>query len=31
MNVEEAVLLRTIGDPYRRFMATRKRVIPFIY
>ena len=31
MNIEERVLLRTIGEPYRQFMATRKRLIPGIY
>jgi protein-S-isoprenylcysteine O-methyltransferase Ste14 len=31
MNVEERALLAAIGEPYRQFMATRKRLIPFIY
>lgn len=31
MNVEERVLLETLGEPYRRFMAQRKRLIPYIY
>ena len=31
MNVEERALLATLGEPYREFMRTRKRVIPFIY
>jgi protein-S-isoprenylcysteine O-methyltransferase Ste14 len=31
MNVEERVLLAAIGEPYREFMATRKRLVPFIY
>jgi protein-S-isoprenylcysteine O-methyltransferase Ste14 len=29
--VEERALLATIGEPYRQFMATRKRLIPFVY
>src|SRR5262249_29262104 len=28
--VEEQALLASLGDPYARFMATRKRFIPFI-
>ena len=31
MAVEERALLAAIGDPYRRFMLKRKRLIPFIY
>jgi protein-S-isoprenylcysteine O-methyltransferase Ste14 len=31
MNVEERALLATIGEPYRLFMVTRKRLIPFLY
>jgi protein-S-isoprenylcysteine O-methyltransferase Ste14 len=31
MNVEERALLAVIGEPYRQFMATRKRLVPFIY
>jgi len=31
MNVEERVLLSALGEPYRQFMSTRKRVIPFLY
>jgi protein-S-isoprenylcysteine O-methyltransferase Ste14 len=31
MNVEERALLAAIGDPYRQFMETRKRLIPFVY
>ena len=31
MNVEEQALLTVIGQPYRDFMTTRKRLIPFIY
>jgi protein-S-isoprenylcysteine O-methyltransferase Ste14 len=31
MNVEERALLAAIGEPYRQFMATRKRLIPFLY
>ena len=29
--VEERALVATIGEPYRRFMAGRKRLIPFVY
>jgi protein-S-isoprenylcysteine O-methyltransferase Ste14 len=29
--VEERALLAAIGEPYREFMRTRKRMIPFIY
>jgi protein-S-isoprenylcysteine O-methyltransferase Ste14 len=29
--VEERALLAAIGEPYRQFMATRKRLIPFVY
>jgi protein-S-isoprenylcysteine O-methyltransferase Ste14 len=29
--VEERALVAAIGEPYREFMATRKRLIPFIY
>ena len=29
--VEERALLTAIGEPYRQFMQTRKRLIPFIY
>lgn len=29
--VEERTLLAVIGEPYRRFMTTRKRLIPFVY
>lgn len=31
MNVEERVLLAAIGEPYREFLSTRKRLIPYIY
>ena len=31
MTVEERALLAALGEPYRQFMSTRKRVIPFIY
>jgi Putative protein-S-isoprenylcysteine methyltransferase len=31
MNVEERALLAVIGEPYREFMATRKRLVPFVY
>jgi protein-S-isoprenylcysteine O-methyltransferase Ste14 len=29
--VEERTLLAVIGEPYREFMRTRRRLIPFIY
>ena len=29
--VEERALLAIIGEPYKRFMSTRKRLIPFVY
>jgi len=29
--VEERALLAAIGEPYGRFMRTRKRLIPFVY
>jgi protein-S-isoprenylcysteine O-methyltransferase Ste14 len=29
--IEERVLLETLGEPYRRYMAGRKRFIPFVY
>ncbi len=29
--VEERALLAAIGEPYRVFMRTRKRLIPFVY
>jgi protein-S-isoprenylcysteine O-methyltransferase len=29
--VEERELVAVIGEPYRKFMSTRKRLIPFIY
>jgi protein-S-isoprenylcysteine O-methyltransferase Ste14 len=29
--VEERTLLAVVGEPYRRFMRTRRRLIPFIY
>ena len=31
ISVEERALSAAIGEPYRQFMATRKRLIPFIY
>jgi len=31
MMIEERVLLETLGEPYRRYMAQRKRLIPFLY
>ncbi len=31
MNVEERTLLAEIGEPYRAFMRTRKRLVPFVY
>src|SRR5262245_19387265 len=29
--VEERALVAAIGEPYRQFMSTRKRLIPFVY
>jgi len=29
--VEERALLKSVGEPYREFMRTRKRLIPYIY
>ena len=29
--VEERTLLAVVGEPYRQFMRTRRRLIPFIY
>ena len=31
ISVEERALLTTIGEPYRQFMNSRKRLIPFVY
>jgi protein-S-isoprenylcysteine O-methyltransferase Ste14 len=31
MAVEERALLAEIGEPYRDFMSTRKRLFPFVY
>ncbi len=31
IRVEERALLAALGEPYRRFMSTRKRLIPFVY
>lgn len=31
MTVEERALLAALGEPYREFMRTRKRIIPFVY
>lgn len=31
ISVEERTLLTVIGEPYRQFMTTRKRLIPFVY
>jgi protein-S-isoprenylcysteine O-methyltransferase Ste14 len=31
ISVEEQALLEVVGEPYRRFMLTRRRLIPFIY
>lgn len=31
IRVEERALLTAIGEPYRAFMRTRKRLIPFLY
>ena len=29
--VEERALLAVVGEPYREFMRTRRRLIPYIY
>ena len=31
VRVEERTLLETLGEPYRRFMETRKRFIPYLF
>lgn len=31
ISVEERALLTVVGEPYRQFMRTRRRLIPFIY
>jgi protein-S-isoprenylcysteine O-methyltransferase Ste14 len=31
MAVEERALLEAVGEPYREFIRTRKRLIPFVY
>jgi protein-S-isoprenylcysteine O-methyltransferase Ste14 len=31
ISVEERALVAAIGEPYRQFMTTRKRLIPFVY
>jgi protein-S-isoprenylcysteine O-methyltransferase Ste14 len=31
MAVEERALLSAVGEPYREFMRTRKRLIPYVY
>lgn len=31
MEVEERALLEAIGEPYRRFMQSRKRLVPYVY
>jgi protein-S-isoprenylcysteine O-methyltransferase Ste14 len=31
IDVEERTLLAVIGEPYRQFIQTRKRLIPFLY
>ena len=31
IGVEERTLLAVVGEPYRKFMRTRRRLIPFIY
>jgi protein-S-isoprenylcysteine O-methyltransferase Ste14 len=31
IGVEERALVAAIGEPYREFMRTRRRFIPFIY
>jgi protein-S-isoprenylcysteine O-methyltransferase Ste14 len=29
--VEERALLAIVGEPYRRYIRTRRRLIPFVY
>jgi protein-S-isoprenylcysteine O-methyltransferase Ste14 len=31
IHVEEAALLSTLGDPYRKYMARTKRIVPFVW
>lgn len=31
VRVEEQTLLKTLGEPYRKFMQTRKRFVPFLF
>lgn len=31
MRIEERVLLETLGEPYRRYMEQRKRLIPYVF
>ena len=31
MTVEERALLSVVGEPYREFLRTRKRLIPYVY
>ncbi len=31
ISIEERALVGAIGEPYRQFMSTRKRLIPFVY
>lgn len=31
MAVEERALLSALGEPYRQFMRTRKRLVPYVY
>jgi len=31
VRVEERALLETLGEPYRKFMQSRKRFIPYVY
>jgi protein-S-isoprenylcysteine O-methyltransferase Ste14 len=31
VTIEERALCKTIGEPYRAYMATRKRFIPFVF
>jgi protein-S-isoprenylcysteine O-methyltransferase Ste14 len=31
ITVEERTLLAVVGEPYREFIRTRRRLIPFIY
>jgi len=31
VSIEERALLAALGEPYREFMRTRKRMVPFLY